>query len=103
MGDISESDTAEKPEIVRREDGSLLIDGQYQLDDLFAALHIDLTEEEDDQLGSINTIAGLILLKLGHMPMAGERMQWKNHEFEVVDMDGNRIDKVLVTFLEQSV
>lgn len=98
VGDISDGDTAERPEIVAREDGSLLIDGQYQLDDLFAALRIDTSEEEEDSLSGINTLAGLILLKLGYMPTAGERVQWKNHEFEVVDMDGNRIDKVLVTF-----
>lgn len=100
VGDISDSDTAERPEIVRREDGSLLIDGQYQIDDLFTALNIDISEEEEMGLASINTIAGLVLLKLGHMPTAGERMQWKDHEFEVVDMDGNRIDKVLVKFLD---
>ena len=99
VGDISESDTAEKPEIVAREDGSLLIDGQYQLDDLFTALRIEVSDEEEDRLGNINTIAGLILLQLGHMPMTGERVQWKEYEFEVMDMDGNRIDKVLVTFL----
>lgn len=99
VGDISDSDTAERPEIITREDGSLLIDGQYQIDDLFTALDIDISEEEETRLGSINTIAGLVLLKLGHMPTAGERMQWKGHEFEVVDMDGNRIDKILVKFL----
>lgn len=99
VGDISDGDTAEKPEIIAREDGSLLIDGQYQLDDLFSALNIDASDEEEDELSSINTIAGLILLKLGHMPTPGERMRWKDHEFEVMDMDGNRIDKVLVTYL----
>ncbi|HWK58314.1 MAG TPA: hemolysin family protein [Parapedobacter sp.] len=98
VGDISDGDTGERPEIVAREDGSLLIDGQYQLDELFVALNID-AEDEEDGMGSISTIAGLILLKLGHMPTAGERVQWKNHEFEVMDMDGNRIDKILVTHL----
>src|SRR5690606_34837169 len=100
VGDISDSDTAERPEIVRREDGSLLIDGQYQIDDLFTALDIDISEEEEAGLASINTIAGLVLLKLGHMPTAGESIQWKDHQFEVVDMDGNRIDKILVRFLD---
>ncbi len=99
VGDISDGDTGERPEIVAREDGSLLIDGQYQLDELFVALNIDASDDEDDGMGSISTIAGLILLKLGHMPTVGERMQWQNHEFEVMDMDGNRIDKVLVTHL----
>ncbi|MGK6353213.1 hemolysin family protein [Parapedobacter sp. DT-150] len=99
VGDISDGDTAERPEMVTREDGSMLIDGQYQLDNLFTVLNIDASEEEENGLGNINTIAGLVLLKLGHMPTAGERMQWQNYEFEVMDMDGNRIDKVLVTFL----
>ncbi len=100
VGDISDGDTIEKPEIVGREDGSLLIDGQYQLDDLFVALNIDISEEDEDGLGNINTIAGLVLLQLGHMPTVGERMQWKDHVFEVMDMDGNRIDKILVTHLD---
>ncbi len=99
VGDISESDTAERPEIVAREDGSLLIDGQYQLDELLTTLHIEISEDEEDGLSNVNTIAGLILLKLGHMPMVGEKTTWKDYSFEVVDMDGNRIDKVLVTFL----
>src|SRR5690606_35193776 len=99
VGDISDSDTSERPEIVRREDGSLLIDGQYQIDELFTSLNIDITEEEELGLASINTIAGLVLLKLGHMPTAGECIQWKDYKFEVVDMDGNRIDKILVTYL----
>lgn len=99
VGDISEGDNDERPEIISREDGSMLIDGQYQLDDLFETLNIDLSDEEDDGLGSISTIAGLVLLRLGHMPAVGERVRWKNYEFEVMDMDGNRIDKVLVTHL----
>lgn len=103
VGDISDSDTTEKPEIVTREDGSLLIDGQYQLDELLVALDIDPSDEEDDGMGSISTIAGLVLLKLGHMPTAGERVQWQDYEFEVMDMDGNRIDKVLVTYLGERI
>ncbi|MFC3196297.1 hemolysin family protein [Parapedobacter deserti] len=99
VGDISDGDTAERPEIVTREDGSMLVDGQYQLNDLLTVLGIEITEEDEESLGSISTIAGLILLKLGHMPTAGELVQWKGHRFEVVDMDGNRIDKVLATFV----
>ncbi len=43
-------------------------------------LDVDISEEEEAGLGSINTIAGLILLKLGHMPTEGERIHWKDHE-----------------------
>src|SRR5690606_12684878 len=79
VGNISDSDTAERPEIVTREDGSLLIDGQYQVDELFTTLKIDISEDEEESLGNISTIAGLVLLKLGHMPTAGERVRWKDH------------------------
>lgn len=100
VGNISESENTERPEVVSREDGSLLIDGQYQIDELLERLAIDWPEDEEDSLGTINTIAGLVLLKLGHVPMTGEKFHWKGYDFEVVDMDGNRIDKVLVTFVD---
>ena len=91
----------ERPEIITREDGSLLIDGQFQIDELLESLGIDWNEEEDEDLGSINTIAGLVLLKLGHVPVEGESFLWKDYTFEVIDMDNNRIDKVLVTLQSQ--
>lgn len=102
VGNISEGVDTEKPEIVVREDGSMLIDGQYQIDELLERLGIDLPDEEDEEgLGTINTAAGLVLLKLGHMPTTGEKIHWKDYDFEVMDMDGNRIDKILVTFQVQ--
>lgn len=97
VGNISDSADTERPEIITREDGSLLIDGQFQIDELLEKLGIDWDEEEEDDLGTINTIAGLVLLKLGHVPVAGESFIWKDYAFEVMDMDHNRIDKVLVT------
>lgn len=100
VGNISDGEDEEKSDIITREDGSFLIDGQYQIDELLEILNIDISEEEEDGLGSINTIAGLVLLKLGHVPSTGEHFRWENYEFEVVDMDGNRIDKVLVTYLK---
>src|SRR5690554_6235000 len=66
VGNISDSADTERPEIITREDGSLLIDGQFQIDELLEKLGIDWDEEEEDDLGTINTIAGLVLLKLGH-------------------------------------
>jgi putative hemolysin len=98
VGDISDGETAEKYELVVREDGSMLIDGTYQIDELLNRLGIELTEEdeEDEGFGTINTIAGLILLKLGHVPHTGEWVEWNGYRFEVIDMDANRIDKVLV-------
>lgn len=103
VGDISDSEEDEKNDIVVREDNSLLVSGQYQIDDLLERLGIELDEETDEEMGSINTIAGLILLKLGHLPNEGEKFIWEDYEFEVMDMDGNRIDKVLVTFKESGI
>lgn len=98
VGNISDGEDVERPEIITREDGSLLIDGQFQIDELLETLGIDWNDDEDDDLGSINTIAGLVLLKLGHVPVESESFFWKDYTFEVIDMDNNRIDKVLVTY-----
>lgn len=100
VGNISEGEHTERAEVVTREDGSLLIDGPFQIDELLELLGIDWPEDEEDSLGTINTIAGLVLLKLGHLPTVGEKFHWKDYDFEVMDMDGNRIDKVLVTLNE---
>lgn len=103
VGNISDGEDVERPEIITREDGSLLIDGQFQIDELLETLGIDWNDDEDEDLGSINTIAGLVLLKLGHVPVEGESFQWKDYAFEVIDMDNNRIDKVLVTLQTGSI
>lgn len=101
VGDISDTQEDDRNDVVVREDKSLLISGQFQIDELLDRLGIELPEqvEEDEGLSSINTIAGLVLLKLGHLPTAGEKFIWEDHEFEVMDMDGNRIDKVLVSYV----
>src|SRR5690606_6580241 len=90
VGNISEGQHTERAEVVTREDGSLLIDGPFQIDELLELLGIDWPEDEEDSLGTINTIAGLVLLKLGHLPTVGEKFHWKDYDFEVMDMDGNR-------------
>jgi putative hemolysin len=101
VGDISDGESYEKYELVIREDGSMLIDGTYQIDELLDRLGIEVSEEEEDDegFGTINTIAGLVLLKLGHVPHTGEFVEWNGYRFEVIDMDANRIDKILVTSL----
>ncbi len=97
VGDISDGEFPEEPDVVMREDGSMLVDGQYQVGELLELLAIALDEDEEENVSAINTVAGLILLHLGHVPEAGEKIRWKDYEFEVMDMDVNRIDKVLVT------
>ncbi len=82
----------EEPEIVRRDDDSCLIDGQCSFYDFL----VNFGLEDAHKNNQYNTISGLILDKLGHIPHTGEKVEWHNYTFEIVDMDGVRIDKVLV-------
>jgi putative hemolysin len=82
----------EQPNIVRREDGSALVDGQCPFFDFLA--HYGLEDAFDHS--EYNTISGLILDVLGHIPTEGERLEWNDFQIEIIDMDSVRIDKVLV-------
>lgn len=79
--------------VVQREDGTWLVDGRVSIDDLIERLQLKvvLPDERD-----YSTVAGLILDELGSIPSVGDCMQWQSVAFEVVDMDGPRIDRVLV-------
>lgn len=83
----------EEPDIVVREDGSSLIDGQCSFYDFLA--HYGL--EDVYPKNEYNTVSGLILDELEHIPQTGERLHWDAFTFEIVDMDGARIDKILVS------
>ena len=85
---------SEQPNIVVRADGSCLIDGQCPFYDFL--LHFDL--EDCFSHSDYNTVSGLTLDILGHVPEVGERFSWHEFDFEVVDMDKARIDKLLVTY-----
>ncbi len=63
---------------------------------LFFLQHFDLDELENIK-SSFNTLGGLLLESLGHIPVEGEKVIWKNFVFEIIDMDGRRIDKILIT------
>jgi putative hemolysin len=79
--------------IIRREDDSFLIDGMTQRDYFKDYFRLSELPNEDDY----NTIAGLIINGLKYIPEVGELYKWNNYRFEVIDMDGNRIDKILLT------
>jgi putative hemolysin len=81
--------------IVVREDGSWLINGDTPIEDVRNALSVDSFPGEEQ--GNYRTIAGLILFVLERIPKTGDHLEVGGLRFEVVDMDGNRIDKVLVT------
>jgi len=87
-GDLAQVE-GEEPEVVEREDGSLLIDGMMSAQDAFERLAIPPAE------GGFHTIAGFVLSQLGHLPKVGEHFDYEGWRFEVVDLDGRRIDKVL--------
>ena len=91
VGELPEQ--SEEPDIVPREDGSCLVDGQCPFYDFL--LHFGA--EEEHPTNAYNTVSGLILDQLKHIPTTGERLQWGGFGFEIVDMDGARIDKILIT------
>ncbi|MDB5823602.1 MAG: hemolysin [Herminiimonas sp.] len=99
VGDVSivDSDT-QNADAVQREDGSWLIDGGVSFDrfrEIFSA-EVRFPEES---AGTYHTLAGFVLTQLGHIPKASEHFEWNRYRFEVVDMDRNRIDRLMVAAL----
>ena len=92
-GALPELGEVEEAWIVRRDDGSLLVDGALQLDEFEAAIGIAGLQTET----AFHTVAGLVLKHLGRLPRAGDSFEHRGFRYEVVDMDGRRVDKVLMT------
>jgi putative hemolysin len=101
VGDIGPEDEAEDADIIRREDGSWLIDGGVSVERFKEALGIEEPLPEEDT-GSYNTLGGFVMLQLGRVPHAADRFEWDHLRFEVVDMDRNRVDKLMVTRMPES-
>src|SRR5450432_213883 len=93
IGDIPQPNMVDY-EIVKREDGTFLVDAQIPFYDFLA--HFDKTEWMNEGEHEFDTLAGFILHQLEHIPRTGEKIEWKDFKFEIVDMDAQRIDKVLV-------
>jgi putative hemolysin len=93
VGDMPERRLGEDPAIVRRDDGSMLMDGMLAIDELKLALGLERLPDE----ATYHTLAGFILAQLGRVPAEAEEVAYNGWRFEVVDMDGRRIDKVLVS------
>jgi putative hemolysin len=94
VGGISEPDL-EDYEITKRDDGSYLVDGQIPFYDFLS--RFEKTEWMNEGEQEFDTLAGFILHQLERIPRTGDKMTWKMFSFEIVDMDAQRIDKVLVT------
>jgi len=95
VGDIPSVDEMKEQEISKRKDGSYLIDGMVTLDEFKEKLKIRRLQGEKS--GGFNTVGGFVMHSLGRVPVSGDFFEEEHFRFEVVDMDGNRVDKVLVT------
>jgi len=82
----------EEFKLIEREDGSWLVDGHYSLHDFLTYFELDDLLSDYD----VTTVSGLIMTELSHIPKQGEKLVWHRFELEVIDMDGAKIDKVLV-------
>ena len=98
VGDLPSADSADGEEIVRRADGSLLVDGSASIERLKAAAAIedDLPGEDEK---AYNTLGGLVMFVLGRIPGVADSFEAAGCRFEILDMDKNRVDKVLVSRL----
>jgi putative hemolysin len=99
VGDISEPHE-EDYEIIKRDDGSYLIDAQLPYYDFLR--YFDKTEWIDEgEQEEFDTLAGFILHHLERIPATGDKMKWRGFEFEIIDMDNHRIDKLLIQIPEE--
>jgi putative hemolysin len=96
VGDMpdAEDPAGEEPNVVVRADGSLLIDGLTAADELKERLGLPELPYEDEDY---QTVGGMVMAGLGRLPAVSDSFEWEGWRFEVVDMDGNRVDKVLAT------
>ncbi|MFB2920891.1 MULTISPECIES: hemolysin family protein [Aerosakkonema] len=94
VGDIPSIDQQDEPQAVQRADGSWLLDGMLPVEDFLELFDID--ELPEDRRGNYHTMGGFVITNLGRIPTAADRFEWRNFRFEVMDMDGNRVDKILV-------
>lgn len=92
-------DMPAKPSITRRADGSWLVDGLTALEDFRESLELDALPADAGR--RYQTVGGLVMHQLAGVPQVGESFTWRNLHFEVIDKDGRRVDKVLVTLLEE--
>jgi magnesium and cobalt exporter, CNNM family len=87
----------EEPQATQRQDGSWLLDGMLEVDEFKEIFHLPLLPHEDEY----ETLSGFVMVSLGRVPQPADRFEWHGLNFEVMDMDGRRVDKVLVTTLPQ--
>jgi putative hemolysin len=95
-GDLPDHGETTEPDAVERPDGSWLLEASMPVHAVERVLSVP-----DMALGDYETLAGFVLHQLGHLPESGESVIWEGWRFEVIDMDGRRIDKVLASRAEE--
>jgi len=100
VGDVPNSIGLVENPIVQRADGSYLLDGQLDIDE--TKLTLEIKELEDEDRIGFQTLGGYILSQFGFIPNVGDSFEKNGYRFEVVDMDNLRIDKVLVSKVEEA-
>jgi len=83
----------DEPQATQRQDGSWLLDGMLANDEFKEIFHLDSLPHEDEY----ETLSGFMMVSLGRVPQTADHFEWHDMRFEVIDMDGRRVDKVLVT------
>jgi putative hemolysin len=94
VGEVPDENETAGEAIVRREDGSWLVDGLLPADELKERLGLSALPREEE--ADYQTVGGMVMDALGRVPEEGARFEWEGYSFEVMDMDGRRVDKVLV-------
>lgn len=97
VGDVPAEGDDYEPDFVERSDGSWLVSGQIDIDDLKNRFNLDLSQDESN---NYHTLGGFILSRLGHIPKVADHLEYEHYRFEVMDMDSNRVDKVLISKLD---
>lgn len=93
LSEIVEGIESDEPVATQRQDGSWLLDGMLPVDDFKEIFNLRDLPEED----GYETLGGFVMFSLGHIPQTTEKFEWNGLNFEVIDMDARRVDKVLVT------
>jgi putative hemolysin len=96
VGDLPSAEDMEEPMAVQREDGSWLLDGMLPIHQFKEVMEIDERVLPGEDRGSYQTLGGFVVMYLSRIPVTADHFTWGGYRFEVVDMDGNRVDKVLV-------
>ena len=94
IGDISDHAAGNNNAVAIRDDGSFIIDGVVSVDE--ARRVLKLQKLPGDESPEVNTLAGVMFNWFGRLPSEGDYFAWNGYRFEIVDMDGPRIDKILV-------